>query len=66
MSPIGLLLIGAGVILVFAAFRDVSPVELVTGTLAPARGGTAKNRPVLDAGIYGTDVGGHGPTARRP
>lgn len=34
MSPIGLLLIGAGIVLVFAAFRDVSPVELVTDTLA--------------------------------
>jgi hypothetical protein len=33
VSPIALIIIGAGVVLIYAAFRAVSPVQLVTDTL---------------------------------
>lgn len=33
MSPLALMLIGAGVILVYAAFKDKSPVAIVTNAL---------------------------------
>lgn len=36
MSPLALLIMGAGVVLVYAAFRNKSPVELVTATLTGA------------------------------
>lgn len=53
MSPIGLLLIGAGIVLVFAAFRDVSPIDLVTDTLT----GGGKGASSTPAG----SLGPHGP-----
>lgn len=34
MSPLALLAIGAGIVLIYAAFKDKSPVELVTATLS--------------------------------
>lgn len=56
MSPLGLVFIGSGIVLIFAAFKDVSPVELVLTTLgvAPAHASRSETDPNVPSAVPGS------------
>lgn len=57
-TALGLLMLGAGIVLVFAAYRNVSPIELFSQSLSPSLDPSGKAIGAGAGSALGKVVGG--------